>query len=177
MVSYSPSSHPSALGSHQPAFCINGLMYSRCFIKMELHNMWPFVTGFFQGSSTLNTNTFNSFYGWIVFHCIYILWFVYPLICRWKFRLFPPFDYCEWQCYGHACACIWAPVFSSLGYILRSRISGSYSNSMFNFWRITKLYSTTLHSHQQCTRVPVSPPCGQHLLFSLSKIIIKTIIH
>lgn len=57
---------------------------------MELHNMWPFVTGFFQGASTLNTDTCNSFYGWIVFHCMYILWFVYPLICRWKFRLFPP---------------------------------------------------------------------------------------
>ena len=54
--------------------------------------------------------------------------------------------------------------FNSFRYIFR--IAGSYGNSVFNFWRSCQIAFhrgyTTLHSHQQCTRVPVSPyPC-QH---------------
>ena len=54
--------------------------------------------------------------------------------------------------------------FNCFRYIFR--IAGSYGNSVFNFWRSCQIAFhrgyTTLHSHQQCTRVPVSPyPC-QH---------------
>ena len=55
-------------------------------------------------------------------------------------------------------------VFSSLGYISRSRIVGLSGYSRFNFLRNhhTISYSsyTTLHFHQECTRVPISlHPC------------------
>ena len=65
---------------------------------------------------------------------------------------------------------LWNPALNSLGYMPRSGISGLYGNSIFNFFKeIPYCFPygcTILHSHQRCTRVPVSPHPRQHLLFS-----------
>uniref|UniRef100_A0A8D2BID2 Uncharacterized protein n=1 Tax=Sus scrofa TaxID=9823 RepID=A0A8D2BID2_PIG len=55
------------------------------------------------------------------------------------------------------------------GYMPKSRTAGSYGSSMYRFLRYlqTDLHSgfTSLHSHQQCRKVPFSPQPLQHLLF------------
>ena len=103
----------------------------------------------------------TPFYGWVIFHCVYVPQLLYPLTCRWT----PRGCFHVWAVVSSAAMStgvhVSLPVLVSSGHMPRSGIAGFFQNLQ------TVFHSgcVNLHSHQQWKKVPFSPHPFQLLLF------------
>lgn len=112
---------PQDSGNHDSTFCLYGFDWSRHCIYVESYNIGPYLSGLFHLAQCLKCPpmlwpciriTFIE--SWILFHCMHMSHFVFPIIHWWTFGLFPLFGYSE-RCY---CEYEYTNMFESLLSIL-----------------------------------------------------------
>ena len=90
--------------------------------------------------------------------CISTISSLFMSICGWTLRLLPSVGYCKQCSSEHQDAYIFRiRAFVFPGCMSRTRLTGSYDDSIFSLRNLhTVLHNgcNSLHSHQQCKRVP-----------------------
>ena len=84
---------------HFSRFHIYALIYNICFSLSDvLHSVWQSLEVHLHLYKWPNL---VSFYGRVIFHCIYVPQLLYPFDCRWAFRLLPWPGYWKQCCNEH----------------------------------------------------------------------------
>ena len=95
-----------------------------------LHLAWQSL----NPSMLLQMALFIVFDGWVIFHCVYVWHLLYPLLCQCTLRLFPYLAYCKHAAMNNGIYFSFQTMVFS-GYMPRSGIDGSCSNSILKFLR------------------------------------------
>ena len=106
------------------------------YIRFHIYLEWYLSLSDSLGlSMLLQMALFILFYGWVVFHCIYMYHiFFNPFISRWTFRLLPCLGCCEECFYEHRGACIFLN-YRFVWIYAQEWDCWSYRNSFFSFLR------------------------------------------
>lgn len=79
-------------------YCLSFFFYySKYTYLQSVSSVWLISLSilFPRSIRAVPTGRILPFSWWIMFHCVYILYILYLLICRWTLRLFPHLVYCK----------------------------------------------------------------------------------
>ena len=76
---------------HFSRFYIYTLIYICFSVPDCLHSVWQTRCS----STSLQMTQLHSSFSWVIFHCIYVSYLLYPFICWWTFSSFPCPVYCK----------------------------------------------------------------------------------
>ena len=108
-----------------------------------------------------------TFYGWVIFYCVYIPELLYPFICQWTSRLLPCSSYCNSASVNIEIHVSFSILVSS-EYISSCGISGSLVVLFLGFWGVSmpsSIVAISIYIPTNSASVPFSPHPLQHLLF------------
>ena len=97
------------------------------------------------------------FYGWLIFHFVYVAPLLCPFLSPWTCRLLPSLGYCKYWCCEHWGACMFFGLWFSLDMCPGVWLQDHRVALFLVFKGTSILFCNNVQSHQQCWRVPVSP--------------------
>ena len=68
-------------------------------------SLWLSLLSLVPSKTVVAMALFVIFYSWVIFHCVYVPYILYPFIYGWTFSLLPCLGYCTQCYYEHQLLC------------------------------------------------------------------------